>query len=63
TMEEIEVFAREATAVALKAMEQGIARVTKKRDDLYNGALEMIRRAREETKFLMQDGFIRPPPP
>src|SRR3989442_834663 len=63
TMDEIDVFAREATAVALKAMEQGIARETKTRDALYQGALEMIRRAREETKFLMQEGFIRPPPP
>ena len=63
TMDEIDVFAREATAVALKAMEQGIARETKTRDALYQGALELIRRAREETKFLMQDGFIRPPPP
>src|SRR5213594_2796015 len=63
TMDEIDVFAREATAVALKAMEQGIARETKTREALYQGALELIRRAREETKFLMQDGFIRPPPP
>src|SRR5437867_294331 len=63
TMDEIDVFAREATAVALKAMEQGIARESKTRDALYQGALELIRRAREETKFLMQDGFIRPPPP
>ncbi len=63
TMDEIDVFAREATAVALKAVDQGIARVKKSRDELYDGALEMIRRAREETKFLMQDGFIRPPPP
>jgi len=63
TMDEIDVFAREATAVGLKAMGQGIARVTKTRDELYQGALDMIRRAREETKSLMQDGFIRPPPP
>ena len=62
TMDEIDVFAREATAVALKAMQQGIARETKTRDTLYQGALEMIRRAREETRFLMQEGFIRPPP-
>lgn len=63
TMEEIEVFAREATAVGLKAIDQGIARVKKSRSDLYEGALSLIRRAHEETQFLMQDGFIRPPPP
>ena len=62
-MDEIEVFAREATAVALKAMDQGIARVKKTRAELLENALAMIRRAHDETKFLMQDGFIRPPPP
>ena len=63
TMDDIEVFAREATAVALKAMDQGIARVRKTRAELLENALAMIQRAHEETKFLMQDGFIRPPPP
>jgi len=63
TMEEIDVFAREAAAVGRKAIDQGIARVRKSRDELLEGALAMIRRAREETQFLMQDGFIRPPPP
>ena len=63
TMDEIEVFAREAAAVGMKAMSQGIARVQKGRKELYEGALAMIRRAREQTQFLMQDGFIRPPPP
>lgn len=63
TMDDIEVFAREATAVALKAMDQGIARITKTRGELLENALALIRRAHDETKFLMQDGFIRPPPP
>jgi malate dehydrogenase (oxaloacetate-decarboxylating) len=63
TMDEIEVFAREAVAVGMKAIDQGVARVKKSRKDLYENALALIRRAREETQFLMQDGFIRPPPP
>src|SRR5437763_13323468 len=63
TMDEIDVFAREATAVALKAMEQGIARESKTRDELLENALSLIRRARDQTQSLMQDGFIRPPPP
>jgi malate dehydrogenase (oxaloacetate-decarboxylating) len=63
TMDEIEVFAREATAVGMKAIEQGVARVRKSRKELYENALALIRRAREETQVLMQDGFIRPPPP
>src|SRR5213083_1667718 len=63
TMEEIDVFAREATAVGMKAIEQGIARVRKTRNELYDNAIALIRRAREQTQLLMQDGFIRPPPP
>lgn len=63
TMDEIEVFAREAAAVGMKAIEQGIARVRKSRTEIYDNALALIRRAREQTQFLMQDGFIRPPPP
>jgi malate dehydrogenase (oxaloacetate-decarboxylating) len=63
SMAETEVFAREAVAVALKAIDQGLARVKKSRQDLYDGALALIRRAHDETKFLMQEGFIRPPPP
>src|SRR2546430_4367475 len=63
TMDEIDVFAREAAAVGMKAIEQGIARVRKTRNELYDNAIALIRRAREQTKLLMQDGFIRPPPP
>src|SRR5256886_8196333 len=63
TMDEIDVFAREAAAVGMKGIEQGIARVRKTRNELYDNAIALIRRAREQTKLLMQDGFIRPPPP
>ena len=62
TMDEIDVFAREAAAVGTKAIEQGIARVRKNRNEIYENALALIRRAREQTQILMQDGFIRPPP-
>ena len=63
TMDEIDVFAREAAAVGMKAIEQGIAGARKTRNEIYDNALALIRRAREQTQFLMQDGFIRPPPP
>jgi len=63
TMDEIEVFVREAVAVGMKAQEQGIARVKRTRQDLYDTATNLIRRAHEETQTLMQEGFIRPPPP
>src|SRR5213594_778673 len=49
TMEEIDVFAREAAAVGMKAIEQGIARVRKTRNELYDNAIALIRRAREQT--------------
>src|SRR5207249_3479026 len=48
TMEEIDVFAREAAAVGMKAIEQGIARVRKTRNELYDNAIALIRRAREQ---------------
>ena len=41
---------------------EGMLQVMQTRQDLYDGALALIRRSHEETKFLMQDGFIRPPP-
>jgi len=63
TMDNTEVFIREAVAVALKAIDQGLARVKKSREGLYETAGALIRRSHEQTKFLMQDGFIRPPPP
>jgi len=61
-MDEWEVFPREAVAVAMKAIEQGIARVKKTRQQLYEEAVEMIKRAREMTQFLMKHGFIKMPP-
>ncbi|PKK81348.1 MAG: hypothetical protein CVT47_02910 [Thermoplasmata archaeon HGW-Thermoplasmata-2] len=61
SMDEWEVFPREAVAVALKAQEQGLARVKKSRQELYEHAEEVIRRAREETKMRMEKGFIPMP--
>jgi malate dehydrogenase (oxaloacetate-decarboxylating) len=59
TMDDWEVFPREATAVAEKAMEQGVARVKKSHDELYAGARAIIQRSRDETKYLMKSGFIQ----
>ena len=52
----------EAVAVAMKAQEQGIARVKRTRQDLHDTAYAQIKRAHDLTRTLMQDGFIRPPP-
>ena len=62
TMEEVEVFAREAAAVALKAMEQGLARVKRTRAELIDHATQIIRRAQRQVGFAMSKGFIKPPP-
>ena len=63
TMDDWEVYPREAVAVALKAIEQGIARRKQSRQELYAVAVATIRRARELTSCLMKQGFIQPPPP
>jgi len=59
TMDDWEVFPREATAVAEKAMATGVARLKKNRDELYTSARSIIKRAREQTKYMMRGGFIQ----
>jgi malate dehydrogenase (oxaloacetate-decarboxylating) len=58
TMDEWEVFPREAAAVGSKAIEQGIAEKIMTREELYKTAEAIIGKAREETKLLMEEGFI-----
>lgn len=58
-MDEWEVFPREATAVAMKGIEQGVARITMTRDQLFEKASKTIKRARDATKALMEKGFIQ----
>ncbi len=59
TMDDWEVFPREATAVAEKAMSIGVARLKRSRDELYSSARSIIKRAREQTKYMMRGGFIQ----
>jgi len=61
TMDEWEVFPREATAVGLKAIEQGVARIKLTEQELFEAASSRIKRAREEAGMLMQEGFIKMP--
>jgi malate dehydrogenase (oxaloacetate-decarboxylating) len=60
TMDEWEVFPREAVAVAKKAMEQGVARLRIGERELFRMAEEKIRRARDEVGLLMKSGIIKP---
>jgi len=62
TMDEWEVFPREAVATALKTQEQGLARLHLSRDELYRRAEDIIRQAREMTQWMMKKGFIPAPP-
>jgi malate dehydrogenase (oxaloacetate-decarboxylating) len=60
TMDEWEVFPREAVAVAKKAIEQGVARLKFGEKELFSIAEKKIRRAREEVGLLMEKGIIAP---
>jgi malate dehydrogenase (oxaloacetate-decarboxylating) len=62
TMDEWEVFPREAAAVGMAAIGEGIARVKMSRQELYEKAEHIIKRARDQTKYLMKGKFILPPP-
>ncbi len=59
TMDQWEVFPREAVAVGMKAIEQGVARREITKEELYKEAEEKIKRARDEVQFLMKEGFIK----
>ncbi|MDR0372444.1 MAG: NADP-dependent malic enzyme [Nitrososphaerota archaeon] len=61
-MDEWEVFPREAVACALKSIEQGVARIKRSRQELYERASAIIRNARVTTELLMKQGLIKPPP-
>ncbi|MBW7992548.1 MAG: NADP-dependent malic enzyme [Planctomycetes bacterium] len=61
SMDEWEVFPREAAAVGTKAIEQGIAEKVLTREELYKTAESIIKKARQETKMLMEEGFIDDP--
>jgi malate dehydrogenase (oxaloacetate-decarboxylating) len=57
-MDEWEVFPRQAVAAGMKAIEQGVARVTMGREELFAQASRITTRAREETRALMAAGII-----
>ena len=63
TMDDWEVFPREAAAVGMKAQEQGVARLTMSRDELLSKARQTIQQAQEMTHFLMEKEIIPPVPP
>jgi malate dehydrogenase (oxaloacetate-decarboxylating) len=62
TMDEWEVFPREAVAVAMKAQEQGVARLAATREELYAEASQTIKAARDQVQVLMEQGLIAQAP-
>jgi malate dehydrogenase (oxaloacetate-decarboxylating) len=61
-MDDWEVFPREAAAVAMKAQEQGIARLTTTYEEEFMNAKQIIKRSRDLTKMMMEEHFIASPP-
>jgi malate dehydrogenase (oxaloacetate-decarboxylating) len=61
-MDDWEVYPREAAAVGVKAVEQGVAGLVKDYDELLEHATSMISRSRDLTKMMMRDGFIADAP-
>jgi len=57
-MDDWEVFPREAAAVAMQAIKQDIARFQVSYEEEFQNATAIIRRSRELTQSMMEDGFI-----
>ncbi len=61
-MDEEDVFAREAAAVADQAVLEGVARLPRSQDEVFALAAADIRASRELCHRMMNDGSIAPPP-
>jgi malate dehydrogenase (oxaloacetate-decarboxylating) len=62
TMDDWEIFPREAAAVGVKAQEQGVARLALSRDELLHKARHTIGQAQDMTQFMMDKELIPPLP-
>jgi malate dehydrogenase (oxaloacetate-decarboxylating) len=62
TMDDWEVYPREAAAVAMKAQEQGLARIKVSFEEELETAKRIIGRSRNLTKLMMNQGFIAKAP-
>ncbi len=58
TMDDWEVFPREAVAVGMKAIEQGVARIEMSRDELMKTSTAKIKESRDVLQHLMKEGYI-----
>lgn len=62
TMADWQLFPREATAVAMQAIKEGVARIKPSRDEIYQKAETIIKRSQNLTKCMMENDFIKPAP-
>jgi len=62
TMDEWEVYPREAVACAIKSIEQGVARIKPSKQELQEKATTIILNARNSTKLLMKHNLIKKNP-
>ena len=62
TMDEADVFPEEAADVAMQAIEDGVAREEKSREQLLEEARKDITESRDLVHMLMEEGVIRQPP-
>ncbi len=60
SMEEGDVFIREAVAVGLKAIEQGVARNVMSQNQLFKQAKQIIENSRDSIEVLMRSDLIQP---
>lgn len=58
TMDDLDVYPREAVAVGMRAQEQGLAALKLAREELYAVATARIAEAREMVQTLMREGLI-----
>jgi malate dehydrogenase (oxaloacetate-decarboxylating) len=61
TMDEWEVFPREAVAVGSKGIEQGVARIQASAEERFQQAEAIIKKARAEVQSMMKQNFILDP--
>jgi len=61
TMDETEVFAHEAADVAMMAIENGVARIEKTREEVYNETLAGIKETRAMIELLTKENHIKTP--
>jgi hypothetical protein len=57
-MDEWRVVARVAAAAAMKALDEGLARIAKSREEFYTSALHTISEFRRALEVLMREGII-----